>query len=255
MHSWIVVIRLHQCAAPSNTCFLGPPESTSQTASKSVQPFFAQLMPEDPHNLQTLQWAAPFPLKIASLHGGIWTPSNAWFLGPTHIHNPNSISIGSAIFAEFMIVADRQTIYVVLQCDSQSFVKHQCDKVNQNMLNYYNQLHVLITINTRPASADTTARRQFQATGQPVSERRLVMQWRHGCRAMRRSVCNAGASNAGWSLCIQISRERSYTLPTYWYHSKGNWLHYNTATDSFYIMKLCSRLFVLYCRNCPRLQI
>jgi len=28
-------------------------------------------------------------------------------------------------------------------------------------------------------------------------ERRLVTQWRHGCRAMRRSVCNAGASNAG----------------------------------------------------------
>jgi len=29
------------------------------------------------------------------------------------------------------------------------------------------------------------------------AERRLVMQWRHGCRAMRRSVCNAGASNGG----------------------------------------------------------
>ena len=29
------------------------------------------------------------------------------------------------------------------------------------------------------------------------AERRLVKQWRHGCRAMRRSVCNAGASNAG----------------------------------------------------------
>ena len=41
-------------------------------------------------------------------------------------------------------------------------------------------------------------------------ERRLVTQWRHGCRAMRRSVCNAGASNAGRSLCVQISRERSY---------------------------------------------
>jgi len=27
---------------------------------------------------------------------------------------------------------------------------------------------------------------------------------------MRRSVCNAGASNGGRSLCIQISRERSY---------------------------------------------
>jgi len=32
----------------------------------------------------------------------------------------------------------------------------------------------------------------------------------HGCCAMRRSVCNAGASNGGWSLCVQISMERSY---------------------------------------------
>jgi len=46
----------------------------------------------------------------------------------------------------------------------------------------------------------------------------------------------------GRSLCVQISRERSYSLP-YWYHSKGNWLRYNFAADSFYIMKLCSRLF------------
>ena len=27
---------------------------------------------------------------------------------------------------------------------------------------------------------------------------------------------------------------------------------YNFAADSFYIMKLCSRLFVLYCRSCPK---
>jgi len=69
---------------------------------------------------------------------------------------------------------------------------------------------------------------------------------------MRRSVCNAGASNAGRSLCVQISRERSYYLPIYWYHSKGNWLRYNFAADSFYIMKPCSRLFVHYCRSRPK---
>ena len=54
------------------------------------------------------------------------------------------------------------------------------------------------------------------------------------------------------SLCVQISREWSYPLPIYWHHSKGNWLRYNFAAESFYIMKLCSRLFVLYCRNCPK---
>jgi len=49
-----------------------------------------------------------------------------------------------------------------------------------------------------------------------------------------------------------ISRERSYPLSIYWQHSKGIWLRYNFAADSFYIMKLCSRLFVLYCRSCPK---
>jgi len=41
-------------------------------------------------------------------------------------------------------------------------------------------------------------------------------------------------------------------LPIYWYHSKCNWMRYNFAADSFYIMKLCSRLFVLYCRSRPK---
>ena len=68
---------------------------------------------------------------------------------------------------------------------------------------------------------------------------------------MRRSVCNTGASNAGRSLCVQISREWSYPMPIYWYHSKGNWLHYYVAAEFLY-NKLCSRLIVLYCRNCPK---
>ena len=32
---------------------------------------------------------------------GIRAPSNTCFLGPTQVHNPNGISIGSAIFAQF----------------------------------------------------------------------------------------------------------------------------------------------------------
>jgi len=43
-------------------------------------------------------------------------------------------------------------------------------------------------------------------------------------------------------------------LPIYWYHSKGNWMRYNFAADSFYIMKLCVRLFVLYCRRLEVVQ-
>jgi len=92
----------------------------------------------------------------------------------------------------------------------------------------------------------------FRVLANQWAESRLVTQWRNGCRAIRQSVCNAGASNAGRSLCVQISRERSYPQPIYWYQSKGNWLRYNSAAESFYIMKLFSRLFVLYCWNRPK---
>ena len=121
------------------------------------------------------------------------------------------------------------------------------------ILTFWNMTISVIVITKRPASADRTARRQFQATGQPVSRTQAsdAMTSRLP-RYEAKYVCNAGASNAGRSLCVQISRELSYPLPIYWYHSKGNWLRYNAAADSFYIMKLCSRRFVLYCRNCPK---
>ena len=41
-------------------------------------------------------------------------------------------------------------------------------------------------------------------------------------------------------------------LPIFWYHSKGNWMLYNFAADSFYTMKLYSRLFVSDCRSRPK---
>jgi len=63
---------------------------------------------------------------------------------------------------------------------------------------------------------------------------------------------NSLPSGGGRSLGAKISWGRVVPLPIYWYHSKGNWLRYNFAADSFYIMKLCSRLFVLYCWNCPK---
>jgi len=51
----------------------------------------------------------PFPLSIASSHWGSGPRSNTWFPGPTQVHIPNDISIGSAVFARLTIVADRQT--------------------------------------------------------------------------------------------------------------------------------------------------
>jgi len=78
-----------------------------------------------------------------------------------------------------------------------------------------------------PVSADRTARRQFQ-TVFPV-----ITDISHGCRAMMRNVCYARAANGSRSLCVQISREPTYPLPIYWYHSKGNWLRYNFALTVF----------------------
>jgi len=51
----------------------------------------------------------PFAIKIAPSHVGSGPPSNAWFLGPTQVLNPNGISIGAAVFAGLTSVTDRQT--------------------------------------------------------------------------------------------------------------------------------------------------
>jgi len=66
----------------------------------------------------TLQWDAPFPLKIATSHTGIWTPSNTWFPGFTQVLNPNgngnvtlvsSAKTSSAVLAGLTSVTDRPT--------------------------------------------------------------------------------------------------------------------------------------------------
>jgi len=53
----------------------------------------------------TLQWAAPSPKKLP-FRMGSRPSSNTWFLGPTRVHNPNGISIRSAVFAG---ITDRAT--------------------------------------------------------------------------------------------------------------------------------------------------
>jgi len=111
---------------------------------------------------------------------------------------------------------------------------------------------VIIIITRRPASADRIVRRQFQATGQPVSQTQAsdtMMSWlpRSEAKCVQRrcfqcELVPLRSDIKGTELPLLIS----------WYHSKGNWLRYNFAAESFYIMKLCSRLFFLYCRNCPK---
>jgi len=82
---------------------LSQPKSIPQMTSGSFQPFLC-------NSWQTVliyySGPPPFPQNCA-FHGWILTPSSTWFLGPTWIHNPNSISVGSAIFAGLTIVTDR----------------------------------------------------------------------------------------------------------------------------------------------------
>jgi len=91
---------------PSNTRFLGLIRALNPNGTSVRSAVFAQITTEC---FYTLQWDASFPLKIASCHCGIWTPSNTWFPGPTRVLNANGISIGSAVFAGLTRVTDRQT--------------------------------------------------------------------------------------------------------------------------------------------------
>jgi len=51
----------------------------------------------------------PFPLKIAPYHVISRPPSNTRFPEPTRAHNPNGISIGSAVFVRLTTTSDRPT--------------------------------------------------------------------------------------------------------------------------------------------------
>ena len=88
-----------------NLCFLRPTRVHNPNGKSIGSAVSTQLTAESPY---TLQWATLSP-KIAPSHGGIWTPSKSWFLGPIRGHNPNGISIGSAVFAGLTSVTDRPT--------------------------------------------------------------------------------------------------------------------------------------------------
>jgi len=111
-----------------NSCFLRPTGVHHPNGKSIGSAISAQLTAESPY---TLQWATffpklPFPWEDLDLHRtrdslgpselttqrhvdprGIWTPSNAWYPGPTRVVNPNGISIRSAVFARLTSVTDR----------------------------------------------------------------------------------------------------------------------------------------------------
>jgi len=63
----MVFARLCQCAPHVTSASLGPPESSTETASRLVQPFFSQLTAQCRRAWPVMY----FPLKIAPSHGGL----------------------------------------------------------------------------------------------------------------------------------------------------------------------------------------
>jgi len=90
----MVFARRRQCAPHLLHISLST-RSESQTAFRSVQPF----LHKSRQTVLILYARPPFTLKIAPSRGDL-TPSNTWFIGPIRSHNPNSISIDSAVFAQ-----------------------------------------------------------------------------------------------------------------------------------------------------------
>jgi len=80
--------------------FLGPVWAHNPNGITTGSAVFAQISAEC---LYTLQWAAPLPSKLP-LPTGMWTPYNTWFLGPTRILNPNSISQSAEPFLQGSLV-------------------------------------------------------------------------------------------------------------------------------------------------------
>jgi len=109
-HRWMVQSYSPGCAnVPSHMGALAPPgkydwtsasfgprESTTQTANRLVQPFLHSSRQKVP--ILCNGW--PLPQDCSFSWGGIWTPSNSWFLVPFWAHNPNSITTGWAVFAQ-----------------------------------------------------------------------------------------------------------------------------------------------------------
>ena len=89
----------------------------------------------------------------------------------------------------------------------------------------------LLAATRRPASADRTARRQFQATGQPVSR------------------TQASDAMTSWLLRYETKCVR---VGPFAFRYQGHAATPCQYIDTAWHMKLCSRLFVLHCRNCPK---
>ena len=114
-------------------------------------------------------------------------------------------------------------------------------------------LYVFFRFQTRrPASADRTARRQFQATGQPVSRTQASDAMtsrlpRYEAKSVQRRCFQYGLVPLRSDIKGTELPPANILIPL-----ERQLIAVQLSADSFYVMKLCSRLFVLYCRNCPK---
>ena len=85
-----------QCTQPLNNASLGPLSPNPKRHLDRLSPFCTA------HGRESIYFTIgrPFPLKIATFHGVSEPPCNTWFLGSIQAHNPNGISIGTAVFAQ-----------------------------------------------------------------------------------------------------------------------------------------------------------
>jgi len=97
MDGSIAFASLRQCAHPSNMLPLANSSSQPKRHLDRFSDFCTAHTAKCPY---TLQWSAPFPLKIAASHCGSGPPTNTQFLRPTWGHSPKGILIGSAAFSE-----------------------------------------------------------------------------------------------------------------------------------------------------------
>jgi len=110
MNGSMVFARCRHCAPHLINSCLGLPDSKSQTASPSIQPCLHTAAHSRADSHYTLQRTASFPPQNCPFPlVDLDPPSNAWFPGPTQVFNPNDISIGSAVFAGLITMADRPT--------------------------------------------------------------------------------------------------------------------------------------------------
>jgi len=75
---------------------------------------------------------------------------------------------------------------------------------------------MLTDLTRRPASAERTARRQFQATGPPVSRTQASGAMTSRLPPYEAKCVQRRCFQWGRSLCVQISSEQSYPLPIYY---------------------------------------